>query len=45
MIKSPIVKRSTMEESNDIAVVPKSIKDFDFNKIDTSIIWIPGDLL
>jgi len=38
-----IVKLS--KESNDIAVVPESIKDFDFHKIDTSIIWTPGDPL
>ena len=33
--------------SGDVAVVPAGVKNFDFDKIDTSVrsIWLPGDLL
>jgi len=32
--------------SDDVAVIPPSITDFDFNKVDTSVsIWLPGDPL
>jgi len=33
------------KESEDCAAVPAGIDDFDFNKVDTSIIWMPGDPL
>lgn len=29
------------KDSNDIAVVPPGIEDFDFENVDTSIIWTP----
>jgi hypothetical protein len=31
------------KNSDDVAVIPKGIDDFDFNDVDTSIIWTPGN--
>ena len=34
------------KDADDVAVIPASVTDFDFNKVDTSVsIWMPGDPL